>query len=92
MNLLKLTVANGPEKGGSLYVSKDKICGFTPIICRLGPDYGKEKGSNILMDNGAAYMVEESVKDICEMLESSNGYLQITSMPDKNKIYDETMA
>ena len=92
MNLLKLTVANGSEKGSSLYVSKDKICGFTPIICRLGPDYGEEKGANILLDTGFAYMVEESVKDICEMLESSNGYLQITSMPDKNKIYNETMA
>ena len=83
MNLLKLTVANGPEKGGSLYVNKDKICGFTPIICRLGPDYGEEKGANILLDTGFSYMVEESVKDICEMLESSNGYLQITSMPKK---------
>jgi hypothetical protein len=92
MNLLKLTVANGSEKGGSLYVSKDKICGFTPIICRLGSDYGKEKGTNILLDTGFAYMVEESVKDICKMLESSNGYLQITSIPDKNKIYNETMA
>lgn len=84
MNLIKLTVANGPEKGGFLYVNKDKICGFSPVICRVGEDYGKEKGSNILLDTGFAYMVEESVKDICDMLESSNGYLQITSMPKKD--------
>ena len=86
MNLLKLTILSGPEKDGSLYVNKDKICGFTPIISRLGDDYGKEKGSNILLDTGFAYMVEEKVKDICEMLESSNGYIQITSMPKKNEI------
>lgn len=86
MNLLKLTVANGPEKGGYLYVNKDKICGFAPTISRFGDDYGKEIGSNILLDAGFAYMVEESVKDICEMLESSNGYLQITSMPKKTEI------
>lgn len=83
MNLLKLTIASGPEKGGSLYLNKDKICGFSPIICRLGEDYGKEKGSYILLDNGSGYQVEEKVKDICDMLESSNGYLQITSMPKK---------
>ena len=45
MNLLKLTIANGPAMGGSLYLNKDKICGFTPVICRLGPasEYGKKK-------------------------------------------------
>ena len=85
MNLLKLTIASGPQKGGALYINKDKICGFTSIICREGIDnYGKEKGSNILMDNYDAFMVEENVKDICAMLESSNGYLQITSMPKKD--------
>jgi hypothetical protein len=86
MNLLKLKVANGPEKGEFFYVNKDKICGFTPIICRFGQDYGKEKGANILLDTGFAYMVEENVKDICEMIESSDGYLQITSMPKKTEI------
>ena len=86
MNLLKLTIANGPEKDGALYVNKDKICGFSPIICRLGPDYGKEKGSNILLDNHYGYSVVESIKDICEMLGSSNGYIQITSLPTKNEI------
>lgn len=85
MNLLKLTIANGPEKGGSLYLNKDKICGFTPVICRLGVDgYGKEKGSNVLMECHRSYEVEEKVKDICEMIERSNGYLQITSMPKKD--------
>lgn len=84
MNLLKLTIASGPQKGGALYINKDKICGFTSIICRAGDDYGKEKGSNILMDNYDAFMVEENVKDICQMLESNSGYLQITSMPKKN--------
>jgi hypothetical protein len=69
MNLLKLTILSGPEKGGFLYVNKDKICGFVPIICRVGEDYGKEKGSSILLDTGFAYSVEEKVKDICEMLE-----------------------
>jgi hypothetical protein len=86
MNLLKLTIANGPEKDGALYVNTDKICGFSPIICRLGPDYGKEKGSNILLDTGFGYSVVESIKDICEMLGSSNGYIQITSPPTKNEI------
>lgn len=80
MNLLKLTIANGPEKDGALYVNKDKICGFSPIICRLGPDYGKEKGSNILLDTGFGYGVVESIKDICEMLEKSDGCIEITSM------------
>lgn len=86
MNLLKLTIANGPEMGGSLYLNKDKICGFTPIISRFGPDseYGKEKGSNVLMECHRSYEVEEKVKDICEMKESSDGYLQITSMPKKD--------
>lgn len=84
MNLLKLTIASGSDKGGSLYLNKDKICGFSPIICRLTEGYGKEKGSYILLDNGSGYQVEENVKDICEMLESSNGYLQITSMPKKD--------
>ncbi len=86
MNLLKLTIANGPEKDGALYVNKDKICGFSPIICRLGPDYGKEKGANILLDNHYAYSVVESIKDICEMLGKSEGYLEITSAPRKNEI------
>ena len=87
MNLLKLTIANGPEKGGSLYLNKDKICGFTPVICRLGPasEYGKEKGSNVLMECHRSYEVEEKVEDICKMLESINGYLQITSVPNKNE-------
>ena len=85
MNILKLTIANGPEKGGSLYINKDKICGFTPIIYVLGDDYGKEKGSNILLDTGFAYMVEESVEDICEMLGNCIGYIQITAMPKKDQ-------
>ncbi len=84
MNLLKLTIANGPEKGGSLYVNKDKICGFTPIICRVGEDYGKEKGSNILLDTGFAYMVEEKVEDICEILGNCIGHLLITGKPKKD--------
>lgn len=85
MNLLKLTIANGPEKGGSLYVHTDKICCFNSIIDRTGADrHGKEKGSYISLDTGVEYMVEESVKDICEMLENSNGYLQITSMSKKD--------
>ena len=86
MNLIKLTVANGPEKGGFLYVNKDKICGFSPVICRVGEDYGNEKGSNILLDTGFAYSVEESVKDICELLGNCIGHLQITAMPKKNEI------
>ena len=86
MNILKLTIANGPEKGGSLYVNKDKICGFTPIIYVLGDDYGKEKGSNILLDTGFAYMVEESVEDICEMLGNCIGHILITGKPNKNEI------
>lgn len=85
MNLLKLTIASGPDKGNSFYVHTDKICCFTPIVCRKGLDgLGEEKGSNIRLDNGYDYMVDESVEDICEMLESSNGYLQITSMPKKD--------
>jgi hypothetical protein len=84
MNLLKLTISNGPQKDGFLYVNKDKICGFTPIISRSGEDYGKEIGSNILLDTGFAYMVKESVKDICEMLENCIGYIQITAMPKKD--------
>ena len=85
MNLLKLTIASGSDKGNSFYVHADKICCFTPIICRKGLDgRGKEQGSNIRLDNGFDYMVEENVEDICEMLESSNGYLQITSMPKKD--------
>jgi hypothetical protein len=84
MNLLKLTILSGPEKDGSLYVNKDKICGFTPIISRLGDDYGKEKGSNILLDTGFAYMVEESVEDICEMLGNCIGHLLITGKPKKD--------
>lgn len=86
MNLLKLTIANGPEMGGALYLNKDKICGFTPIICRYGPDseYGKEKGSNVLMECHRSYEVKEKVEDICKMIESSDGYLQITSMPKKD--------
>ena len=84
MNLLKLTIAGGPDKGNLIYVNKDKICGFYSIICRLAENYGKEKGSYILLDNGFGYEVQETVEDICKMLESSNGYLQITSMPKKD--------
>ena len=85
MNLLKLTIASGPEKGHSFYVHADKICGFTPIVCRKGlGGLGEEKGANVLLDTGNVYMVEENVEDICKMLESSNGYLQITSMPEKD--------
>ena len=85
MNLLKLTIASGSDKGNSFYVHTDKICCFTSIVCRAGVDgLGEEKGSNIRLDNGFDYMVEENVKDICEMLESRNGYLKITSMPKKD--------
>ena len=85
MNLLKLTIASGPDKGNSFYVHTDKICCFTSIVCRAGVDgLGEEKGSNIRLDTGFEYMVEEKVEDICKMLESSNGYLQITSMTKKD--------
>lgn len=84
MNLLKLTTAGGPNKGNFLYVHTEKICCFSSIICRSGEDCGKEQGSNIRLDNGFDYMVEESVEDICQMLERSSGYLQITSMPKKD--------
>lgn len=88
MNLLKLTIANGPEKGGSLYLNKDKICGFTPVICRLGPasEYGKEKGSNVLMECHRSYEVEEKVEEICEILGNCIGHLLITGKPNKNEI------
>lgn len=84
MNLLKLTIASGPDKGNPFYVHTDKICSFTPNVIVLGDDYGKEKGSTIVLDIGVGYSVEESVEDICEMLENSNGYLQITSMSKKD--------
>ena len=44
-------------------------------------------GYNFRMTNIQAaigYAQLEKVKDICEMLESSNGYIQITSMPKKD--------
>ena len=90
MNLLKLTILSGPEKDGSLYVNKDKICGFTPIISRFGEDYGKEKGSNILMECHRSYEVEESVEDVCEMLGNCIGHLLITGKPNKNEIQQKT--
>ena len=37
------------------------------------------------MECHRSYEVEEKVEDICKMLESSNGYLQITSMPKKDQ-------
>jgi hypothetical protein len=83
MILLKLTISNGPDKGSHVYINKDKICGFISIISRLGDNYGQSKGSNVLLDNQPSISVEESVDDICKMLQEI-GYLQITSIPKKN--------
>ena len=70
MVLLKLTIASGPDKGTAVYIKRDDISWFLPRVERSKLDgYGRENGTQIMLNNQMSIDVEESVKDLIDLLQ-----------------------